>query len=109
MAFTKDDPRINREGRPKGSLNFATKWEAFVEKVAKQNNLTPNEIDEQLLAVGFKKAKDGDFNFYRDIHDRVYGRATQPIDHTTLGDKIELNPKAVEIAKKYEQELKDQL
>lgn len=61
-------------GRPSGSLDFKTKWRIFVDKVAKQNNMTPNEIDEQLLAVGFKKAKEGDYNFYRDIHDRIYGK-----------------------------------
>lgn len=104
-----DDPRRNIEGRPKGAENFSTKWRAFIEKVAKQNNLTPNEIDEQLLAVGFKKAKEGDYNFYRDVHDRVYGRPTQPIDHTTLGEKIEMNPELVAIAKEYEEKLKAKL
>lgn len=70
----------NPNGRPKGSENFSTKWRAFVEKVAKQNGMTPNEIDEQLLAVGFKKAKEGDYNFYRDLHDRVYGKPLQTIE-----------------------------
>lgn len=64
-------------GRPSGSLDFKTKWNIFIDKVAKQNNMTPNEIDEQLLAVGFKKAKEGDYAFYRDIHDRVYGKPLQ--------------------------------
>ena len=73
-------------GRTAGSLDFKTKWNIFIDKVAKQNNMTPNEIDEQLLAVGFKKAKDGDYAFYRDIHDRVYGKPQQYIDHTTGGE-----------------------
>lgn len=46
-------------GRPKGSEDFKTKWLRFIDKVAKSNNMTPEEIDEQLLAVGFKKAKEG--------------------------------------------------
>jgi len=64
-------------GRPSGSLDFKTKWINFIEKVAKQNNMTPNEIDEQLLAVAFKKAKDGDYSFYRDTQDRVFGKPLQ--------------------------------
>lgn len=79
----------NPAGRPVGSLNFATKWKIFIEKVAKQNNMTPDEIDEQLLAVGFKKAKEGDFQFYKDIHDRVHGKAIQPTEFK--------NPLVVEI------------
>lgn len=75
-------------GRPNGSLDFKTKWRIFVEKVAKQNNMTPNEIDEQLLAVGFKKAKEGDYSFYRDIHDRVYGKPVNPVDVTSKGEQI---------------------
>ena len=69
-----------------GDVSFKVKWFAFIDKVAKQNDMTPNEIDEQLLAVGFKKAKDGDYAFYRDIHDRVYGKPQQYIDHTTGGE-----------------------
>lgn len=67
-------------GRPKGSLDFKTKWEIFIDKVAKSDNLTPQEIDEQLFAVGFKKAKEGDYQFYRDLHDRLYGKAPQTIN-----------------------------
>jgi len=75
-----DDPRRNLNGRPKGSENFATKWERMVKKIADQNNLTPDEIDEQLLLVGYKKAKDGDYSFYRDAMDRIHGKAPQVVD-----------------------------
>lgn len=83
-----DDPRRNTAGRPVGSLDFKTKWEIFIDKVAKQNNLTPQEIDEQLFAIGFKKAKEGDYSFYRDLHDRLYGKPQQPLDHTTNGKDL---------------------
>lgn len=77
---------LNPNGRPVGALSFATKWDRFIEKVAEQNDMTPEEIDEQLFAVGFKKAKEGDFQFYKDLHDRKYGKAVQPMDHKVLGD-----------------------
>ena len=67
----------NPYGRPKNSLAFKTKWYNFIDKVAKQKNLTPQEIDEQLFTVGLKKAKEGDYNFYRDLHDRLYGKPEQ--------------------------------
>jgi hypothetical protein len=90
----------NPNGRPKGAVNFSTKWRIFVEKVAKQNGMTPDEIDEQLLAIGFKKAKEGDYNFYRDIHDRVYGRPVQHTDLTTGGEKITNDTLVDELTKK---------
>ena len=90
----------NPNGRPKGALNFSTKWDIFIDKVAKQNNMTPDEIDEQLLAVGFKKAKEGDYNFYRDIHDRKFGRAKQEIDITSKGESIVNDVRIDELTKK---------
>lgn len=83
---------LNPNGRPKGAESFSTKWRKFIEKVAAQNNMTPEEIDEQLLAVGFKKAKEGDFQFYKDIHDRVHGKAVQP---TELKGNIEVEIKKI--------------
>lgn len=79
---------LNPLGRPKGSLDFKTKWERMVEKVAMQNNLTPDEIDEQLLLVGYKRAKDGDYSFYRDAMDRIHGKPMQYTDVTTNGKDL---------------------
>lgn len=75
----------NPAGKPKGTLSFATKWERMVEKIAMQNNLTPEEIDEQLLLVGYKKAKDGDYSFYRDAMDRIHGKPMQPTELDVKG------------------------
>ena len=79
---------LNPAGKPAGALSFKVKWENFIEKVAKETNMTPTEIDEDLLAVGLKKAMSGDYAFYKDIHDRIYGKPQQSIDHTTGGDKL---------------------
>jgi hypothetical protein len=86
-----DDPRRNLEGRPSGALNFATKFRAFVEKVAENNEMTPEEIEEQLLAVGYKNAKAGNYNFWKDIHDRVYGKPEGSLDIKSGGEKIQTN------------------
>ena len=69
---------LNPDGKPVGALDFKTKWFKFIDKVAKQNDITPDEVDEQLLAVAFKQAKDANYPFYRDIQDRVHGKPVQP-------------------------------
>ena len=80
MTFTKDDPRINREGRPIGSRDFATDFDEAVDEIAKDNNMTRSEARKILLKVAYKNAKEGNYSFYKDIHDRVYGQATQKTD-----------------------------
>lgn len=79
---------LNPNGRPKGSEDFKTKFYKVIDKLAKQNDLTPDEIEEQLLLVGYKKAKDGDYSFYRDLMDRIHGKPQQSIDHTTNGKEL---------------------
>lgn len=80
-------------GRPKGALDFKTKFENFITKLAENNKLTPEEVDEQLFAVAYKKAKEGDYAFYRDIHDRLYGKPVQKneTDLTSGGKPITWN------------------
>jgi len=75
------DPRRNLQGRPKGALNFSTKWIKFIEKVAEQNETTPDQVDEQMLKVAYKQIMSGDHRYWKDIMDRVYGQAKQPIGH----------------------------
>lgn len=82
MPFVKDDPRINREGRPKGSNNFETDFDEAVEEIAKENNMTRSECRKLLLKVAFKNAKEGNYSFYKDIHDRLYGQAVSKTEHT---------------------------
>ncbi len=64
---------LNPNGRPKGAESFSTKWKRFIEKIADKNNLTVDEVDDQLLAVAFKQMKEADFRYWKDIQDRVYG------------------------------------
>lgn len=90
-VFTKDDPRINREGRPKGSRDFATDFDEAVEEIAKENNMTKSEVRKLLFKVAYKEAKNGNYSFYKDIHDRVYGTATNKTDITTGGQPITWN------------------
>ncbi len=97
-------------GRPKGSESFSTKWKKFIEKVAEENGMKPSEIDEQLYRVAFKKAREGDYQFYRDIQDRVHGKSPQSIDITSDGEKLESGPSddaVKKLASDFETKLKE--
>ena len=88
---------LNPEGKTPGTIDFKTKWFIFIDKVAKQNNITSDEVEEQLLAAGFKAAKEGSFSFYKDTFDRVYGQATSKLDlnNPIMNDEIKKNTEMV--------------
>lgn len=68
----------NPQGRPKGSEDFKTKWERAVERIAYANDVDPEDIEVILLEKAFTEARKGNFNFYKDIMDRLYGKPMQP-------------------------------
>ena len=82
---------LNPNGRPKGSRDFATDFDEAVEEIAKENNMTKSEVRKLLFKVAYKEAKNGNYSFYKDIHDRVYGTATNKTDITTDGHAITWN------------------
>jgi hypothetical protein len=79
----------NPNGRPKGAVSFTTKWYAMIDKIAKMENVTRDDLDMDLLKMAFDKAKKGDFKFYQDIHDRIYGKPAQTVDLTNNGKQFE--------------------
>lgn len=79
---------LNPEGKKQGTVGFATKWRKFIDKVAKDNNIDFDATEQELMKVAYSKAKEGDYQFYRDIFDRVYGKPQQSIDHTTEGKEM---------------------
>jgi ribosome biogenesis GTPase A len=89
------DPRRNLKGRPIGTRNFETDFDEAVEEIAKENGMTKSEARKLLLKVAFKQAKDGNFNFYKDIHDRIYGKAPEEIK-ITPDEESEKNAKELE-------------
>lgn len=67
------------QGRGEGTRNFATLYKDALLKLAKLNNTTPEALEDEMIANAVGLARKGDFAFYRDILDRLHGKATQRI------------------------------
>ena len=78
----------NPNGRPKGQRNYATIYREALIKLATMNNMEPEAMETDILLKGLASARKGDYRFWKDLHDRLHGTATQKHDHTTKGDKI---------------------
>lgn len=78
-AFKKGESG-NPNGRPRGTLSFKTKFYQAMEKISKETGATVDELEKQLILSAYKEARKGDFQFYKDILDRIYGKAQQSID-----------------------------
>lgn len=75
-----DDPRRNLNGRPKGTKNFSTQFKEAVKVLAEDEG---KEVDDMMLDIfktAYNQAKKGNFNYFRDLMDRVYGKPVQKID-----------------------------
>jgi len=82
----------NPDGRPKGSENFTTKFKRAIEIIAKANKIDDvDEVEIQLFITAYKKAKGGDYRYYQDIIDRLYGKPQSSVDITSKGESIQGN------------------
>lgn len=71
----------NPNGRPKGRKNFSTLYFEALEHLAKLNNTTADALELEMHANALKKARAGDFAFYRDTLDRLHGKPPQPLSN----------------------------
>jgi hypothetical protein len=70
----------NPMGRPKGSKNFSTKFKQAVEVIAKSEEKSVDEAMLEIFKTAYDQAKKGNFNYFKDLMDRVYGKPVQRID-----------------------------
>jgi hypothetical protein len=108
-GFKKDDPRINREGRPKGSVSVVVAIKKKLEECPEGKEKTYLHY---LVEKIMKKAIiDDDVNMIRDIIDRVDGKPKQPLiggDEEDKPIKIEISDSEIsKIAKSYANKLGD--
>src|SRR3990167_11002060 len=94
---------LNDLGKPPGIRNFSTDFDEVVEEIAKLNKITKSEARKVLLKVAYMNAKDGNFNFWKDIHDRIYGKVPDSLKvqgslviqiEKELADKYNVKPSA---------------
>lgn len=84
--FTKDDPRINREGRPKGSYSIVELIKKKLQEIPEGKDKTYGEyFVEQIMK---KSVIEGDVSMMKDVINRVDGMPKQSVDHTTNGKDI---------------------
>jgi len=69
----------NPAGRPKGSKNFDTLFEAAIKRIVKEKKLPIKDPEMELVVKAVVEALKGNYPFFRDIMDRRYGRPKQPI------------------------------
>lgn len=78
----------NPNGRPNGQRNYATIYREALKRIAEAKGKTPEEIEEMIEQVGLDKAMNGDYNFFKDVRDRIHGKPMQPQDVTSGGEPI---------------------
>jgi hypothetical protein len=68
--------------KPKGALSYKTIFNLAAREVAKQLKLgkEPEDYLKALLVEGAKRGLKGNYSFYKDILDRLYGQAKQTIE-----------------------------
>lgn len=69
----------NPAGRKPGQRDFATIYREALIKLASKNNMEPDELEQEMVANALLSARKGSFKFYKDIMDRLHGKAVQPI------------------------------
>lgn len=81
--FKPNDPRINRKGRPKGSLSMTTKLKEAITRIA-EGESEPDDV--LIVKKVLEKAKKGDERMINLIWNYIDGKPRQPIDQNVSGD-----------------------
>lgn len=99
-CFTKDDPRINRNGRPEGSKSFTTKVREALEKIAEGKNYT---YEEAFIKTILKKSiVDGDTSMIRTVWEQLDGKPLQKVELGGRGDFSDIENAIKEISHGHE-------
>lgn len=72
----------NPNGRPLGKKNYETLIREAIVEYAKKNAKTPEEIEGLIYQQAINMAVKGEFNFFRDLMDRLHGKPKDTVDLT---------------------------
>ena len=70
----------NPEGKKVGTRNFKTLFNEAIIKIAEETGEAPLDIERDIVTKGAIMARKGDYRFYKDLLDRVHGKAEEKID-----------------------------
>jgi len=70
----------NPNGRPKGQKNYKTLYKEALLKIAESKGKTADEIEQDLATAGIMHAIKGNFSFYKDVMDRIHGKAEDNVN-----------------------------
>jgi hypothetical protein len=85
----------NPNGYPVGKKHFKTLYYEALEKIALKKGTTVEEEDLAIVNTGVRLAQKGNFNFYKDLLDRVHGTAIQNNANVNV-DILETSPEVKE-------------
>jgi ABC-type ATPase with predicted acetyltransferase domain len=92
--FTKNDPRINRKGRPKKGQSLTDILDWALDQKRKIKETGEEKLLRQMLAQRLinKAVDDGDVSAIKYIYDRIDGKPKEIIEMTEKRDDIPSDP-----------------
>lgn len=78
-------------GRPKGTRDFKTIFEIAARQVAQKLNLgeEPDVVQTEIVKRGIREGLGGNFSFYKDLVDRLYGKVPDKIEADIIETKVD--------------------
>jgi len=106
---------LNPTGKPIGLKNFETDFDDAVKEIAEEKGITIGEARNILFKKAYTEAEKGNFLYYRDIIDRLYGKVVEKTETKSANLNYNINADAKDLNKydnikdKYEEELNNAL
>ena len=100
----------NPKGRPKGKRNFKTDFEIAVREIAKRVK-KGEEVEWgyiELVKRGLRSAFKGNYNFWREFVERLYGKEPEKIEYSgSIEEKVDEETK--KLIEEFHQWLKEKI
>jgi hypothetical protein len=78
----------NPKGRPKGSRDYKTLIDEALITIGKTEDMTACEVEVALVQTAITKAMTGNYRFYADIMNRLFGPIPKASKHTSDFDDM---------------------